>query len=42
MYNICGKAMVLGMDLREDQLKGFSDKSGNDLLEEYLNDILWN
>lgn len=28
--------MNLGMSLRQDQLKGWTDKSGNEILKEYM------
>jgi hypothetical protein len=31
--------MNLGMSLRQDQLKGWTDKSGNEVLKEYMDKL---
>lgn len=37
---ICHEVLNMGMNLRQNQLAGYSGKSGNELLEEYLNKTL--
>ncbi|HRH83598.1 MAG TPA: hypothetical protein PK210_05110 [Bacteroidia bacterium] len=39
VYKIATDVMNLGMSLRQDQLKGFTDKSGNELLDDYMKKI---
>lgn len=33
---ILNKVMNLGMAVRQDQLRGYSDKSGNEVLDEWI------
>ena len=37
---ICHEVLSMGMTLRQNQLAGYSGRSGNELLEEYLNKTL--
>lgn len=39
VYKIATDVMNLGMSLRQDQLRGFTDKSGNELLDDYMKKI---
>jgi len=36
VYQIALNVMNLGMSLRQDQLRGWTDKSGNEVLAEYM------
>lgn len=37
---ICHEVLNMGMSLRQNQLAGYDGRSGNELLEEYLNKTL--